>query len=166
MVAEVFIFWAKSHVRIKHIIFIYSSHVNKRIPYLCPLFASVFATTEFQMGGTELCGPKWNQQLGFLGEQWQNVQGQSPILVDLMTLCLHRELHLFTLYILLLLVSQNCSFILMDFQYSVWPWGEEDEEKGRSLFYTHLSYCCFHEENAPFRTQGLFSKRPAPYHVG
>lgn len=36
----------------------------------------VFTATEFQMGGTELCGPKWNQQLGFLGQQQQNVQGQ------------------------------------------------------------------------------------------
>jgi len=45
------------------------------IPY--QHFSSLwFAWTEFQMGGTELCGTKWNQQLGFLGQQQQNVQGQ------------------------------------------------------------------------------------------
>lgn len=78
MVAEVFIFWAKSHVRMTHnIVFIFLLMSINRYLILSTVlfFASVFAT-EFQMGGTELCGPKWNQQLGFLGQQCQNVQGQ------------------------------------------------------------------------------------------
>lgn len=60
---------------------IYSSRVNtiqlNIVPFEpCNFPSSVLATTEFQMGGTELCGPKRNQQLGFFGQQRPIVQGQ------------------------------------------------------------------------------------------
>lgn len=62
------------------VFFIYSFCVNtiqlNIVPCKpCNFPSPVLATTEFQMGGTELCGPKRNQQLGFFGQQRHNVQG-------------------------------------------------------------------------------------------
>lgn len=47
----------------------------------CHFTSPVPATIEFQMGGTELRRPKWNQHLGIHGQWRQNVQGQLYIYI-------------------------------------------------------------------------------------
>lgn len=54
MVAEVFIFWAKSHVRTTDTLSLTFSTTGPRGVTVSP----VFVVTEFQMGGTELRGTK------------------------------------------------------------------------------------------------------------
>lgn len=53
MVAEVFIFWVKSHVRMTH-----QTGAHKCTTHTVKITVSVMFSTEFQMGGTKLRGPK------------------------------------------------------------------------------------------------------------
>ncbi len=79
MVAEVFVFWAKSHVRTTLTFVCFVFLISTVQLKLCPKAwnsSPVSTSTEFQMGGTELCGPTWNQQLDISGQQRQDVQGQ------------------------------------------------------------------------------------------
>lgn len=55
---------------------------------------------------------------------------------------------------------------VMVFQFSAQPRKKEGEEKGGSLFHTHLPRRGLLEEIAPRRTQELSSERPESYHVG
>lgn len=78
MVADVFVFWAKSHVSYFssiHCCVGAMSLKNAKLSGTEMFTFFFFLTTEFQVGRTELCSSKRNQHAHFLGEKGQRVQG-------------------------------------------------------------------------------------------